>query len=65
LPETASCADLRTLLTPLAGHASIAQTISRMDRLRRAHGQAVTARRSRFDRRQKKIALKNQRVTMV
>jgi superfamily I DNA/RNA helicase len=40
LPETASCADLRALLTPLAGHAAIAQTISRMDRLRRAHGQA-------------------------
>ena len=41
LPETASCADLRALLTPLAGHASIAQTISRIDRLRRAHGQAA------------------------
>lgn len=41
LPETAFCADLRALLTPLAGHASIAQTISRMDRLRRAHGQAA------------------------
>jgi len=40
LPETASCADLRALLTPLAGHAAIAQAISRMDRLRRAHGQA-------------------------
>lgn len=39
LPETASCADLRTLLTPLAEHAAIAQTIGRMDRLRRAHGQ--------------------------
>jgi hypothetical protein len=39
LPETASCADLRTLLTPLAGHAAIAQAISRMDRMRRAHGQ--------------------------
>jgi superfamily I DNA/RNA helicase len=40
LPGTASCADLRALLTPLAGHAPIAQTLSRMDRLRRAHGQA-------------------------
>lgn len=39
LPETASCADLRTLLTPLAEHAPIAQAINRMDRLRRAHGQ--------------------------
>ncbi len=38
LPETASCADLRTILAPLAGHAAIAQAISRMDRLRRAHG---------------------------
>lgn len=44
LPETASCADLRALLTPLAGQAAIAQTINRMDRLRRAHGQiAFTA----------------------
>lgn len=41
LPEAASCADLRALLTPLAGHAAIAQAISRMDRLRRAHGQAA------------------------
>jgi hypothetical protein len=41
LPETASCADLRALLTPLAGHSAIAQTISRMDRLRRVHGQAA------------------------
>ena len=41
LPETASCADLRALLTPMAGHAAIAQAISRMDRLRRAHGQAA------------------------
>ncbi len=40
LPEDASCADLRELLTPLAGHAPIAQAINRMDRLRRAHGQA-------------------------
>lgn len=40
LPETASCADFRTFLAPLAGHAPIAQAINRMDRLRRAHGQA-------------------------
>ncbi len=40
LPEAASCADLRALLTPLAGHAPIAQALSRMDRLRRAHGQS-------------------------
>lgn len=39
LPEAASCADLRALLTPLAGHAPIAQALSRIDRLRRAHGQ--------------------------
>ena len=39
LPEIASCADFRALLTPLAGQAAIAQAISRMDRLRRAHGQ--------------------------
>jgi superfamily I DNA/RNA helicase len=38
LPNTASCADLRTLLMPLSKHAAIAQTISRMDRLRKAHG---------------------------
>lgn len=41
LPETASCADLRVLLTPLIGHAPIAQAVSRMDRLRRAHGQGA------------------------
>ena len=41
LPETASCADLRALLTPLAGHAPVSQALSRMDRLRRAHGQAT------------------------
>jgi hypothetical protein len=40
LPETASCAELRALLTPLAGYAAIALAISRMDRLRRAHGRA-------------------------
>ena len=40
LPETASLADFRALLAPLAGHAPMAQTLSRMDRLRRAHGQA-------------------------
>ena len=41
LPEMASYADLRALLTPLARHAPIAQALSRMDRLRRAHGQAA------------------------
>lgn len=41
LPDTASCADLRTLLTPLVGHAAIAQVISRIDRLRRVDGQAA------------------------
>ncbi len=41
LPEAASCADLRALLTPLAGNAPIAQAISRMDRLRRTQGQAT------------------------
>jgi hypothetical protein len=40
LPETATCADLRALLMPLAGHAPIAQALSRIDRLRRAHGKA-------------------------
>jgi hypothetical protein len=40
LPENGSCADLRALLTPLAGHTAIAQAISRMDRLRRVLGQA-------------------------
>lgn len=41
LPELASCADLRALLMPLAGQAAIARAISRVDRLRRAHGQAA------------------------
>ena len=41
LPETASCADFRGLLAPLAGQAAIARAISRIDRLRRAHGQAA------------------------
>lgn len=41
LPETASCADLRALLTPLSGQAAIAHAINRIDRLRRAHGQAA------------------------
>ncbi len=42
LPETVSSyAELRALLTPLDRHAAIAQAINRMDRLRRAHGQAV------------------------
>lgn len=40
LPETASCTDLRELLAPFAEHAAVAQTLQRMDRLRRAHGQA-------------------------
>jgi superfamily I DNA/RNA helicase len=39
LPENGSCADLRALLTPLSGHAAVAQAISRMDRLRRTQGQ--------------------------
>lgn len=43
LPESGSCADLRLLLTPLAGQAAIAQTISRMDRLRRVRGQTEFA----------------------
>jgi superfamily I DNA/RNA helicase len=38
LPENASCAELRKLLIPLSEHAAIANAISRMDRLRRAHG---------------------------
>lgn len=41
LPEAASCADLRALLTLLAGHAPFVQALSRIDRLRRAHGQAA------------------------
>ena len=41
LPETASCADLRALLTPLAGHAALAHVINRMDRLRRVNRQAA------------------------
>ena len=41
LPENGTCADLRLLLTPLAGHAAIAQAISRMDRLRRTLGHTV------------------------
>lgn len=44
LPETASYADLRALLAHLTAHAPISQAISRMDRLRRAHGhEAFTA----------------------
>jgi superfamily I DNA/RNA helicase len=39
LPASASCADLRAILTPLSEHAAIAQAISRMDRLRRVQGQ--------------------------
>lgn len=41
LPDAASFADLRVVLTPLAEHAPIAHAISRMDRLRRAQGQAA------------------------
>lgn len=41
LPDTAGYTDLRALLAPLAEDASIAQTIKRMDRLRRVHGQAA------------------------
>lgn len=41
LPKMASCTELRTLLAPLTGHAAIAHAISRMDRLRRVHGQAT------------------------
>ena len=41
LPGAAPYADLRALLTPLAGHAPIAQALNRMDRLRRAQGQAI------------------------
>lgn len=41
LPEAASCADLRAVLMPLAAHAPVAQALSRMDRLRRAHGHAT------------------------
>jgi superfamily I DNA/RNA helicase len=39
LPPLATYADLRVILTPLAGHAAIAQAVSRMDRLRRVQGQ--------------------------
>ncbi len=41
LPETASCAELRALLTPFIAHSPISQALSRMDRLRRAHGHAA------------------------
>ncbi len=41
LPDTAGYTDLRALLAPLAEDAAIAQTIRRMDRLRRVHGQAA------------------------
>ncbi|MBU2527589.1 MAG: ATP-dependent helicase [Bacteroidetes bacterium] len=43
LPDYATCADLRALLTPLAENVAIAQTLSRIDRLRRAHGQSEFA----------------------
>jgi superfamily I DNA/RNA helicase len=38
LPSVASCADLRAILTPFAGEATIANAISRIDRLRRVKG---------------------------
>lgn len=38
LPEAAPYADLRMLLSPLAGHAPVVHALSRMDRLRRTHG---------------------------
>ncbi|CCK55016.1 UvrD-helicase domain-containing protein [Mycobacterium canetti] len=41
LPNRASYAELCALLTPLAGHAPVAQAIRRMDRLRRTQGQAT------------------------
>jgi hypothetical protein len=41
LPEMDSCAAFRALLAPLSRHAAIAQTIGRMDRLRRAHGKVT------------------------
>ncbi len=39
LPQDASYADLYAVLTPMAQHAAITQTMSRVDRLRRVHGQ--------------------------
>lgn len=41
LPETATCGDLRALMAPSASHAAIAQTLNRIDRLRRVHGHAI------------------------
>jgi len=41
LPATASYTDLRAILRLHAEHAAVAQVISRMDRLRRAHGQSA------------------------
>lgn len=41
LPDTASCAHLRALLSPLVEHAAIAQTLNRIDRLRRVQGQTA------------------------
>lgn len=40
LPETASCAVLRALLTPLNQQADIARALGRIDRLRRTSGQS-------------------------
>lgn len=43
LPDTVSCADLRALLTPLAENVAIAQTLGRIDRLRRTLGKSEFA----------------------
>ena len=40
LPDAASVADFRAILSPLTNHAAIRQVIARMDRLRRVSGQA-------------------------
>ena len=39
LPETATCAELGSILRPLASRVAVAQTIGRLDRLRRVCGQ--------------------------
>ena len=43
LPRVVSYADLCALLAPHAAHAAVAQTINRVDRLRRVNGQAQFA----------------------
>jgi superfamily I DNA/RNA helicase len=43
LPATGPYTDLREILTLHAEHAVVAQVISRIDRLRRAHGQSTFA----------------------